>query len=58
MAPHSAAASIEYTNNVWRVCVAGMCKEHQQEWQARVFYHQMINNPTAREVCQCECQGE
>ena len=41
MAPHSAAASIEYTNNVWRVCVAGMCKEHQQKWQARVFYHQM-----------------
>ena len=41
MAPHLAAASIEYTNNVWRVCVAGMCKEHQQEWQARVFYHQM-----------------
>ena len=41
MAHHLATASIEYSNNVWRVCVAGMCKEHQQEWQARVFYHQM-----------------
>jgi hypothetical protein len=29
---------------VWRVCVAGMCKEHQQDWQALVFYHQMINS--------------
>jgi len=29
---------------VWRVCVAGMCKEHQQDWQALVFYHQMLNS--------------
>ena len=29
---------------VWRVCVAGMCKEHQQDWQALVFYHQMISS--------------
>jgi hypothetical protein len=41
MAHRSATTTIEYKNNVWRVCVAGMCKEHQQEWQARVFYHQM-----------------
>jgi hypothetical protein len=29
---------------VWRVCVAGMCKQHQQDWQALVFYHQMLNS--------------
>lgn len=39
--------TIEHVGNLWRVCAAGMCKEHQQEWQAKVFYHQMIvNNPT------------
>jgi len=40
--------TIEHVGNLWRVCAAGMCKEHQQEWQAKVFYHQMIaNNSTA-----------
>ena len=58
MAPHSAIATIEHVNSMWRVCGNGICKEHRQEWQAKVYYHQMINNPTAREVCQCECQGE
>lgn len=58
MAHHLATATIEHIGAIWRVCGNGICKEHQQEWQARVFYHQMINNPTAREVCQCECQGE
>jgi hypothetical protein len=23
-----------------------MCKEHQQEWQALIFYHQMLNQST------------
>lgn len=50
--------SIQKVGNVYRVCVAGMCKEHQQEWQAKVFYHQMINNPNAREVVHDECLDE
>lgn len=58
MAHHLAITTIEHIGSIWRVCANGICKEHQQEWQAKVFYHQMTNNPTAREVCQCECQGE
>mgnify|MGYP003324912191 FL=1 len=27
---------------LWRVTCAGMVKEHQQEWQARCFYHQAV----------------
>jgi hypothetical protein len=38
------APTIECNNGIWRVCVAGMCREHQQDWQAWVFYHQMISN--------------
>jgi hypothetical protein len=41
MAPHLATATIEHIGATWRVCANGICKEHQQEWQARVFYHQM-----------------
>ena len=41
MAPHLAIATIEHIGAIWRVCANGICKEHQQEWQARVFYHQM-----------------
>jgi hypothetical protein len=46
MAPRLAIATIEHIGSIWRVCCNGVCKEHQQEWQARVFYHQMISNPT------------
>jgi hypothetical protein len=41
MAPHLATATIEHIGTIWRVCANGICKEHKQEWQARVFYHQM-----------------
>lgn len=41
MAHHLEPVTIEQIGDTWRVCVAGMCKEHHQEWQARVFYHQM-----------------
>jgi hypothetical protein len=60
MAPHLATATIEHIGATWRVCANGICKEHQQEWQAKVYYHQMINNPTAREAeaCQRECLDE
>jgi hypothetical protein len=34
--------SIQKIGDTYRVCVAGMCKDHQQEWQAKVFYHQML----------------
>ena len=47
MAPHLATATIEHIGAIWRVCANGICKEHQQEWQAKVFYHQMTNNPSA-----------
>jgi hypothetical protein len=30
-----------YNGKVWRVCCAGMCKDHAQQWQAMVFWHQM-----------------
>jgi hypothetical protein len=58
MAPHLATATIEHIGSMWRVCADGVCKEHRQEWQAKVYYHQMINNPTVREVCQRECLDE
>ena len=58
MAPHSAITTIEHVNSMWRVCANGVCKEHRQEWQAKVYYHQMINNPIAHANAQCECQGE
>lgn len=41
MAHHLATATIEHIGVIWRVCANGICKEHQQEWQAKVFYHQM-----------------
>jgi hypothetical protein len=58
MAPHLAVTTIEHIGSTWRVCTNGVCKEHRQEWQAKVYYHQMINNPTAHaaEGCQHECQ--
>ena len=56
MAHHLAIATIEHIGNVWRVCANGICKEHQQEWQAKVFYHQMTNKPNAHADDQRECQ--
>jgi hypothetical protein len=44
MAHHLAIATIEHIGSIWRVCANGICKEHHQEWQARVFYHQMTAN--------------
>ena len=41
MTPHSAATTIEHINSMWRVCTNGICKEHRQEWQAKVYLHQM-----------------
>ncbi len=34
--------TIEYINGIWRVCCGGICREHRQDWQAVVFYHQMM----------------
>lgn len=46
MEHHSDRIIIEHVGNMWRVCAAGICKEHRQEWQAKVFYHQMTaSNP-------------
>lgn len=56
MAHHSAATTIEHIDSMWRVCTNGVCREHQQEWQAKVYYHQMINNPTVHADAQRECQ--
>jgi hypothetical protein len=48
--------TIERIDNTWRVCSDGVCREHKQHWQAEVFFHQLINNPTlpvaALDVCQ------
>ena len=50
--------SIQKIGDIYRVCVAGMCKDHQQEWQAEVFYHQMLaSNPNVYAGDLCECQG-
>jgi hypothetical protein len=54
MAHRSAATTIEHIGSIWRVCTNGVCREHQQEWQAKVYYHQMINNPSVREAAQHE----
>jgi hypothetical protein len=56
MAPRLATTTIEHIGSIWRVCANGICKEHQQEWQAKVFYHQMISNPTVHADAQHECQ--
>jgi hypothetical protein len=31
---------------MWRVCINGMCRDHAQDWQALIFYHQMLNQST------------
>lgn len=54
MAHRSATTTIEHVGSMWRVCTDGICKEHRQEWQAKVYYHQMINNSTVREAAQRE----
>lgn len=28
---------------VWEVCANGMCRMHEQDWQAKVFYLQMLD---------------
>jgi hypothetical protein len=38
--------TISRYQDVWRVCFNGMCREHRQQWQALIFYHQMLNQPT------------
>jgi hypothetical protein len=58
MAHRSATTTIEHIGSMWRVCANGVCKEHRQEWQAKVYYHQMINNPTVREAAQHERRDE
>jgi hypothetical protein len=58
MTHHLAIATIEHIGSIWRVCANGICKEHQQEWQAKVFYHQMTNKPNAHAAAQRECQDE
>jgi len=58
MAHHSAATTIEHIDSMWKVCTNGVCKEHRQEWQAKVYYHQMINNPSAHAAAQHECLDE
>ena len=56
MAHRLATTTIEHIGSMWRVCTDGICREHQQEWQAKVYYHQMINNPSAHADAQHECQ--
>jgi len=29
------------SGKVWRVCYGGTCRDHAQQWQAKVFLHQM-----------------
>jgi hypothetical protein len=48
--------TIERIDNTWRVCSDGVCKEHRQEWQAKVYYHQIINNPNALVAALDGCQ--
>jgi len=56
MAPRLATTTIEHIGSIWRVCANGICKEHQQEWQAKVFYHQMTNKPSVHADDQRGCQ--
>jgi hypothetical protein len=58
MTHHSAITTIERIGSMWRVCTNGVCREHRQEWQAKVYYHQMINNPTVCADDQHECLDE
>jgi len=48
--------TIERIDNTWRVCSNGICKEHHQEWQARIFFHQLLSNPSVHEVALGGCQ--
>ena len=48
--------TIERIDNTWRVCSNGICKEHHQEWQARIFFHQLLSNPIVPAAVLGECQ--
>jgi len=48
--------TIERIDNTWRVCSNGICKEHHQEWQARIFFHQLLSNPSVHEAALGGCQ--
>jgi hypothetical protein len=48
--------TIERINNTWRVCSDGVCKEHRQEWQALIFFHQLLNNPSVHAAALDGCQ--
>jgi hypothetical protein len=58
MAHRLATTTIEHIGSIWRVCTDGICREHQQEWQAKVYYHQMINNPSVHADAQHERLNE
>ena len=48
--------TIERIDNTWRVCSDGVCREHKQHWQAEVFFHQLLNNPTVPAAALDGCQ--
>lgn len=58
MAHHLVTSTIKNIDNVWQVCVNGICKSHKQQWQAEVYYHQMISNPTAHVAAHALYQDE
>lgn len=42
--------TFERIGDIYRVCLNGMCRDHHQEWQALIFYHQMLNQSTCPDV--------
>ena len=35
---------------VWRVCEGGQCREHEQEWQARIWLHSLSSPGSATAI--------
>lgn len=47
---HPLEPTIKRHNDKWRVCYNGMCRDHAQDWQAFIFFHQMLNRSTSPEA--------
>jgi hypothetical protein len=48
-----AEPSIRFLDGCWEVRWRGFVRKHAQQWQAEVFWHQMVlSNPKPHAVCQ------
>jgi hypothetical protein len=57
MARRLEVATIEQVGDMWRVCADGICREHQQEWQARVSCPQAVKRLSDQHFA-CRAQSD